>query len=86
MNSTEFMKARGEYVAAMRAYLVEIEKTSTMLAECGPEPPNFIEGFRVMSQVIAESDAQSAYLAARGLLFEAARLAQGQHSPSKIGP
>jgi len=73
MHRAEFMEMRANCVAAMRAYFVQVEKTSTMLAECATEPLSFRARFKLMSQGIAENDALLAYLGTRSLLFSAAR-------------
>jgi len=74
MNCEKFSEMHASCVTAMRAYFVQVEKTSTMLAECPAAPLSFRERFRLMSQGIAENDAHLAYLGARSLLFSAARL------------
>jgi len=74
MNREEFLEMHGNCVTAMRTYFVQVEKTSTMLAECAAVPLNFRQRFRLMSQGIAGNDAHVAYLTARSLLFSAARL------------
>jgi len=58
----------------MHIYFVQIEKTSTMLAECTAEPLTFRERFRLMSQGTVENDAHLAYLATRSLLLNAAQV------------
>jgi hypothetical protein len=74
MNRAEFMDMHAECVTAMRTYFVQVERTSTMLAECTVEPLTFAERLRLMSQGITENDAHLAYLGARSLLVSAARL------------
>ena len=74
MNRAEFLAIHANCVTAMRTYFVQVEKTSTMLAECTAEPPSFRERFRLMSQGIAENDAHLAYLGTRSLLLSAAQL------------
>lgn len=73
MNQAEFMDLHATCVTAMRTYFVQVEKTSTMLAECTAEPLSFRERFRLMSQGIVENDAHMAYLGARSLLLRAAQ-------------
>jgi hypothetical protein len=74
MNHSEFMEMHANCVTAMQAYFVQVEKTSTMLADCTAEPLTFRQRFRVLSQGIVENDALLAYLGARSLLLGAARL------------
>lgn len=73
MNQAEFFEMHANYVTAMRTYFVQVEKTSTMLAECTEGPLSFRERFRLMSQGIVENDAHLAYLGARSLLFSVAQ-------------
>ena len=73
MNRAEFLEMHANCVNAMRTYFVQVEKTSTMLAECAAEPLSFRERFRLMSQGIAENDAHLAYLGTRSLLLSAAQ-------------
>ena len=72
MNRSEFMAMHENCVTAMRTYFVEVEKTSTMLAECTAEPLTFRKRFTLLSQGIVENDAHSAYLGTRSLLLRAA--------------
>lgn len=74
MNRAQFMEVHANCVTAMHIYFLQVEKTSTMLAECTAEPLTFRERFRLMSQGIVENDAHLAYLGTRSLLFTAARL------------
>jgi len=62
---------------AMRAYFIQAEKTSAMLAECTAEPMTFRQRFRLMSQEIVENDAHLTYLGAKSLLYNAARRGYG---------
>lgn len=77
MNRAEFLKMHANCVTAMRSYFVEVEKTSTMLAECTTEPPTFRQRFSLLSQGIVEHDAHLAYLGTRSLLLRAAQLGYG---------
>jgi len=74
MNREEFLEMHADCVTAMRAYFVQVEKTSDMLAGCTTEPLTFRERFRLLSQGIVENDAHLAYLGARSLLISTARL------------
>jgi hypothetical protein len=80
MNRAEFLEMHANCVSAMRTYFVQVEKTSTMLAECTAEPLTFRERFTLMSQGIIENDAHLAYLGTRSLLLRAAQL--GYASPN----
>jgi hypothetical protein len=73
----EFLEVHTSCTTAMRAYLVEMEKTATMLVECTPEPLSFKERFDLMSQGIVENDAHLTYLGAKSLLFNTARSGHG---------
>jgi len=55
-------------VTALRSYLVRAEKISEMLAESTTEPLNFKHRLNLMSQWIAENDADLIYLGCRGSL------------------
>jgi hypothetical protein len=77
MNRAEFLEMHADCVTAMRTYFVEVEKTSTMLAECTAEPLTFRERLTLMSQGIIENDAHLAYMGTRSLLLRAARLGYG---------
>jgi len=74
MDRVKFLEMHAECVTAMRAYFVQVEKTSTMLAECPAEPLSFRARFSLMSQGIVEHDAHLAYLGARSLLLSAVQL------------
>jgi len=74
MNHAEFTEMHANCVTAMRTYFVQVEKTSTMLAECTAEPLTFRKRFRLMSQGVVENDAHLAYLSTRSILLSAARL------------
>jgi hypothetical protein len=74
MNQAQLLDMHAEYVTAMRMYFVEVDKTCTMLAQCGAEPMTFIERFNIMSQAIVENDAHMAYLGTRSLLLRTAQL------------
>ena len=77
MNRTEFMEMHANCVAALGTYIVEAERTATMLAECCAEPLTFTERFKLMSQGIVENDAHLTYLGTKSVLYRAARLGYG---------
>ena len=61
----------------MRSYFVEVEKSSTMHAQCTAEPLSLQERLTLMSQGIIEHEAHLTYLGAKSLLLNAARLGYG---------
>jgi hypothetical protein len=77
MNRSEFMELHANSTRTLQAYVVEAEKTASMLEGCTAEPLSFIKRFKLMSQGITENDAHLTYLGARSFLFEAARLGYG---------
>jgi len=77
VNHAEFMELHAAYVALMRSYFVEVEKSSTMLAECTAEPLPLEKRLGLTSQGIIEQEAHLRYLDAKSLLLNAARLGYG---------
>ena len=77
MNHTGFLEMHANYATAMRTYFSEMEKTAMMLKECTAEPLSFKDRFGLISQAIIENDAHLTFLAAKSLLFSAARLGFG---------
>ena len=77
MNHAEFMELHAAYVALIRSYFVEIEKSSTMLAECTAEPLSLEKRLALTSQGIVEQEVHLRYLGAKSLLLNAARLGYG---------
>jgi len=77
VNHTEFTELHAAYVAFMRAYFVEVEKSSAMLAECTAEPLPLEKRLALTSQGIVEQEAHLTYLGAKSLLLNAARLGYG---------
>ena len=77
MTPSEYLQMHANCATDMRAYFVQAEKTSEMLAECTAEPMTFRERFRLMSQGLLENDAHLTYLGSKRLLFSAARLGYG---------
>jgi hypothetical protein len=74
INSGEFIGLHANCIAAMRAYFVEAERTSAMLAQCTAEPLSFMERFSLLWQKIIETEASGLYVAAKRLLLAAALL------------
>jgi hypothetical protein len=77
MNQTEFTNLHAASVELMRSYFVEVEKSSTMLAECTAEPLPLNKRLALTSQGIIEHEAHLRYLDAKSLLLNAARLGYG---------
>jgi hypothetical protein len=61
-------------VALMRSYFAEVEKSSTMLAECTADPLPLNKRLALTSQGVIEHEAHLRYLDAKSLLLTAARL------------
>jgi hypothetical protein len=74
VNHTEFMELHAASIALMRSYFAEVEKSSTMLAECTAEPLPLKKRLALTSQGIVEREAHLRYLDAKRLLLNAARL------------
>ena len=77
MNHKEFMDLHASFVASMRSYFAEVEKSSTMLAECTAKPLPLKKRLKLASQGIIEHEAHLTYLGAKSLLLNAARLGYG---------
>jgi hypothetical protein len=58
----------------MRSYFVEVEKSSTMLAECTAKPLSLKKRLMLASQGIVEQQAHVTYLDTKTLLLDAVRL------------
>ena len=74
MTHSEFMELHAASVALMRSYFAEVEKSSTMLAECTAEPLPLKKRLALTSQGVIEHEAHLRYLDAKSLLLNAARL------------
>jgi hypothetical protein len=74
VNYTEFIELHAASVALMRSYFAEVEKSSTMLAECTAEPLPLKKRLELTSQGVIEQEAHLRYLDAKSLLLNAARL------------
>jgi hypothetical protein len=68
------MDLHASSVKLMQSYFVEVEKSSTMLAECSAKPLSMKKRLTLASQGIVEHAAHLTYLSARSLLVSAARL------------
>ena len=58
----------------MRSYFAEVEKSSTLLAECTADPLPLKKRLALTSQGVVEHEAHLRYLDAKSLLLNAARL------------
>jgi hypothetical protein len=74
VNHKEFIDLHTSCVTSMRSYFVEVEKSSTMLAECTAKPLPLRKRLKLTSQGVVEHAAHLAYLSAKSLLLSAARL------------
>jgi hypothetical protein len=74
MNQIEFTNLHSASVKLMRSYFVEVEKSSTMLAECTPKPLSLKKRLMLASQGIIEQQAHVTYLDTKTLLLDAVRL------------
>jgi hypothetical protein len=70
----EFLGLHAAFVKSARSYFVEVEKSSTMLAECTARPMPLKKRLKLASQGIIEQAAHMAYLSAKTLMLNAARL------------
>jgi hypothetical protein len=77
MTNEEFRQLHASCVIALRAYFVEAEKTTDLLAKCTAEPLSFTDRLGLLSQEITENDAHASYRVAKSLLHGAARLGYG---------
>ena len=77
MNHSEFSELHANCVAAMRAYFVEAEKTSSMLAKCTAEPLSLTERLDLLSQELIENESHTRYVDAKILLHTVTRFGYG---------
>lgn len=77
MSNTKFIGLHVNCITTMRAYFVEAERTSAMLAQCTAEPLSFTERFSLLCQEIMENESYARYASAKRLLHDAARLGYG---------
>ena len=71
------MELHAASVTLMRAYFVEVEKSSALLAECADGPLPLKKRLTLASQGIIEHEAHMTYLGTRSALLNAARLGYG---------
>jgi hypothetical protein len=77
MNHAEFVELHAQCITAMRAYFVEADITTRMLAKCTIEPLPLTERMSLLAQEVIETEAQTKYVSAKRLLHDAARLGYG---------
>ena len=74
LDQKEFNKLHSSCIDAFGQYVAEAEKTGMLLASCTPEPMPLPERLKIVLQESIEITAHSAYVGAKLLLHEAARL------------
>jgi len=74
MNHLEFSDLHAESVKLMRSYFVEVEKSSTMLADCTEKPLSLKNRLMLTSQGVIEHEAHLTYMNTKSLLLDAVRL------------
>jgi hypothetical protein len=77
MSDAEFLELHDASETLMRSYIVEVEKSSAMLANCTADPLSLEERLALMFQGVVERDAHLTYLGAKNLLLNAALLGYG---------
>ncbi len=77
MSHKEFLELHAAFVASMRSYFAEVEKSSALLAECTAKPLPLKKRLELASQGIIEQTAHLAYLSAKSLLLNAAQFGYG---------
>jgi hypothetical protein len=80
MSCAEFLEMHANLTAAMRAYVIEVEKTVAILAGCTEEPLTFSTRITLRNQLIIEQEAHLTYLGIRSGLFRVARSGYGSLS------
>jgi hypothetical protein len=74
MNHTEFVDLHAASEKLMRSYFVEVEKSSTMIADCTEKPPSLQNRLKLMSQGVIEHEAHVTYMDTKSLLLDAVRV------------
>jgi hypothetical protein len=77
LSHKEFLELHAAFVASMRSYFAEVEKSSVLLAECTAKPLPLKKRLGLASQGIIEQTAHLAYLSAKSLLLNAAQFGYG---------
>ena len=74
MNHTEFVDLHAASVKLMRSYFVEVEKSSTMIADCTEKPLSLQDRLMLTSQGVIEHEAHVRYMDTKSLLLDAMRV------------
>jgi len=74
MNHTEFVDLHAASVKLMRSYFVEVEKSSTMIADCTEKPLSLQNRLMLTSQGVIEHEAHVTYMDTKSLLLDAMRV------------
>ena len=74
MNHTEFVDLHAASVKLMRSYFVEVEKSSTMIADCTEKPLSLQNRLMLTSQGVIEHEAHVTYMDTKSLLLDAVRV------------
>ena len=74
MNHTEFVDMHAASEKLMRSYFVEVEKSSTMIADCTEKPLSLQNRLLLTSQGVIEHEAHVTYMDTKSLLLDAVRV------------
>ena len=74
MNHTEFVDLHATSEELMRSYFVEVEKSSTMIADCTEKPLSLQNRLMLTSQGVIEHEAHVTYMDSKSLLLDAVRV------------
>jgi len=74
MNHTEFVDLHAASEKLMRSYFVEVEKSSTMIADCTEKPLSLQNRLMLTSQGVIEHEAHVTYMDTKSLLLDAVRV------------
>ena len=74
MSHTEFVDLHAASVKLMRSYFVEVEKSSTMIADCTEKPLSLQDRLMLTSQGVIEHEAHVTYMDTKSLLLDAVRV------------
>ncbi len=74
MSHTEFVDLHAASVKLMRSYFVEVEKSSTMIADCTEKPLSLQNRLMLTSQGVIEHEAHVTYMDTKSLLLDAVRV------------
>ena len=74
MNHKEFVVLHAASEKLMRSYFVEVEKSSSMIADCTEKPLSLQNRLMLTSQGVIEHEAHVTYMDTKSLLIEAVRL------------